>query len=1782
MRRVRPRDWRAVIATAAAALCLAPLLAQDREREHSISFLPSASDKLQQGYARIVNRSAEPGEVAISAIDDTGRKYGPLTLAMDANETVHLDSDDLETGNPAKDLTGSTGPGQGDWRLALDSDLDIEALAYIRTEDGFLTAMHDIVPATDGRHRVPFFNPGSNHNQVSLLRLVNTDTETAEVSISGIDDAGTSSDDTVVASIPAAASRTYSAQELESGGTPGLAGQLGDGAGKWQLIVESGRPLVVMSLLSSPTGHLTNLSFAPDEEEDGVRSVPFFPQASDPLGRQGFVRVINHSAEEGEVTVTAFDGSESDYEPISLAFGANRAMHFNSNDLEFANASKGLSVGVGAGQGDWRLELTSELDIEVLSYIRTDDGFVTPMHHTAARALDDTWRYYVPIFHPASQSGQESHLRLASVGDDGATSITIRGLDDQGLAAPEGDVGLALEAGRTRTLTAGALELGAEGVSGRLGTGSGKWQLFISADGPLEAMSLEHSSTGYYENLSRGRNGYRAWPLPSRHPDLVVDRTRVNIGSTVPGGTITLSTAVRNQGDAESATTTLRYFRSPNATISTSDTQIGTDAVGALAASGASSQSISLAAPADPGTTYYGACVDGVSGESDTTNNCSSSVAVTVEAAGSPDLVVEAPSASDDRPDPGMAFTLSATVRNQGDRDAGATTLRYYRSADATISTGDTEVGTHAVGALAASGASSQSISLAAPADPGTTYYGACVDGVSGESDITNNCSSSVAVTVEVAGSPDLVVEAPSASDDRPDPGMAFTLSATVRNQGDRDAGATTLRYYRSADATISTGDTEVGTHAVGALAASGASSQSIPLAAPADPGTTYYGACVDGVSGESDITNNCSSSVEVTVEVAGSPDLVVEAPSASDDRPDPGMAFTLSATVRNQGDRDAGATTLRYYRSADATISTGDTEVGTHAVGALAASGASSQSIPLAAPADPGTTYYGACVDGVSGESDITNNCSSSVEVTVEVAGSPDLIVEAPSASDDRPRSGVAFTLSATVRNQGGADAMATTLRYYRSSDATITTADAETGSDALAALAVSAKTDEAIELVPPSAFGIYYYGACVDAVTGESNTRNNCSSSVRVTPCEFLAVGCGPDAKQSMAPDLLAYLGDLTIHAERVAADIRVLNWGAARSAATKLSLRINVGPTWSTSLWAEERNVPAIDSRSGVTFAFDVPLDDFDPGGHYYARARAQPVAGELRRSNADVFGFSLDDTGQVVVRCASGPTDDVAAGTTDPLLAQQWHLNNLGQRAYASNPGTPGEDLGMANALTAEQPLGQGVRIAVADTGLETCHPDLADNIEASGAHNFNAGSWNGSVPGDPFQPSNMGDHGTSVAGIAASVANNGVGGRGVAPGATLHGYNVLSAINFWPAYVDSMGGSTSSPASATADIFNMSFGTLGGASNTSANEKNLFQHGVRNLRAGRGAIYVKSAGNGFGRCHSMRRAANDRIGCASANADNSNNLPYFVLVGGFNASGVKASYASAGSNLWVSAPAGELGSRRPAIITTDQVGSDRGYDVYYPIGVVGDSVNNPHGNYVSTFHGTSSAAPNTSGAVAVLLQSYPALTWRDVKHILAKTARQIHAGAESVRYIVGETVYTAQLPWITNAGGYRFHNWYGFGAVDVDDALAHAASHTPDGLGTFVETAAFSRSAATSIPDADGGGTLQTLTVRGLAADANIEAVMLRINITHPMTHELGIHLTSPSGTESILNPVFNEALAGDANLDWSLLSNAFYGESPNGEWTLKVVDAAPGDAGRLNNWNLRFALGTHP
>ena len=232
---------------------------------------------------------------------------------------------------------------------------------------------------------------------------------------------------------------------------------------------------------------------------------------------------------------------------------------------------------------------------------------------------------------------------------------------------------------------------------------------------------------------------------------------------------------------------------------------------------------------------------------------------------------------------------------------------------------------------------------------------------------------------------PDLVIQSTWASPPSPLAGEAFTLNAVVRNKGTGDSQNATLRFYRSADTTIERTDTEVGSVLLEALAASDTSGRFVAVTAPSDAGTYHYGACVDDVADESDTTNNCSGSVTVEVSAKQSdPDLVVESPAVSNTSPTAGAAFTLSAVVRNRANDTSTATTLRYYRSTDETISGSDVELGTDSVAALAAGTASEHSISLTAPSDAGTYRYGACVDDVADESDAANNCSAAVGITI------------------------------------------------------------------------------------------------------------------------------------------------------------------------------------------------------------------------------------------------------------------------------------------------------------------------------------------------------------------------------------------------------------------------------------------------------------------------------------------------------------------------------------------------------------------------------------------------------------------------------------------------------------------------------------------------------------------------------------------------------------------------------------------------------------------------------
>ena len=128
---------------------------------------------------------------------------------------------------------------------------------------------------------------------------------------------------------------------------------------------------------------------------------------------------------------------------------------------------------------------------------------------------------------------------------------------------------------------------------------------------------------------------------------------------------------------------------------------------------------------------------------------------------------------------------------------------------------------------------------------------------------------------------------------------------------------------------------------------------------------------------------------------VDDTPDLVVDAPSVSAGTLAAEEEFTLRVTVRNRGTGQSDATTLRYYRSSDGTISAADTRVGTNAVPALAASDTRGMSLILHAPSIAGTWYYGACVDAVSDESNTGNNCSSGTSVTVSESGVAAAVME-------------------------------------------------------------------------------------------------------------------------------------------------------------------------------------------------------------------------------------------------------------------------------------------------------------------------------------------------------------------------------------------------------------------------------------------------------------------------------------------------------------------------------------------------------------------------------------------------------------------------------------------------------------------------------------------------------------------------------------------------------------------------------------------------------------------
>ncbi|MFN1515570.1 S8 family peptidase [Vibrio owensii] len=531
---------------------------------------------------------------------------------------------------------------------------------------------------------------------------------------------------------------------------------------------------------------------------------------------------------------------------------------------------------------------------------------------------------------------------------------------------------------------------------------------------------------------------------------------------------------------------------------------------------------------------------------------------------------------------------------------------------------------------------------------------------------------------------------------------------------------------------------------------------------------------------------------------------------------------------------------------------------------------------------------------------------------------------------------------------------------------------------------------------------------------------------------------------------------------------------------------------------------------------------------------------------------------------------------AVSAYDPLYSEQWHLDNTGQTAFAANPAVAGNDLN--TKLTQAMGIaGVGVKVAVIDSGVQIDHPDLAGNV-VTGSRNF--------VEDSPFPadyPVDANGHGTAVAGLISAVGNNGEGVRGVASRSSLMGFNWL-ANQTLEGWLISHGADAS-----TSDVrvFNQSYGfspitpiPFDENDPQFKLEMDVMKDVSESNAWGRGAVFVKSAGNGYRYFNTGRFfvlpsdffAGGGNQGLPMHNSAQSyDNSSYYNLVtSALRADGTRASYSSVGANVWVAAPAGEYGQDFPAMVTTDLMGCEEGQNTSADLGINGlhgGTEQDPSCNYTSTMNGTSSAAPNTSGAIAAIMSTNHALTARDVRALLAETASvtdKDHPGVQ-LKFVnnQGELVsYEAISPWQKNAAGVDFHTFYGFGAVNLDEAMKRARM-TNNVLPAQIITPWASNATEISVPDASLVGGSSAIAVTD---DITVESVQVKLTLEHSRLPDLAIELISPSGTRSVLQTPRN-GLVGqslDPNVtgyeNQLLLSNQFYGEDAKGEWTLRAID----------------------
>ena len=521
-----------------------------------------------------------------------------------------------------------------------------------------------------------------------------------------------------------------------------------------------------------------------------------------------------------------------------------------------------------------------------------------------------------------------------------------------------------------------------------------------------------------------------------------------------------------------------------------------------------------------------------------------------------------------------------------------------------------------------------------------------------------------------------------------------------------------------------------------------------------------------------------------------------------------------------------------------------------------------------------------------------------------------------------------------------------------------------------------------------------------------------------------------------------------------------------------------------------------------------------DTFGPGTHYirvgtYVDVTSHPIPYTIHALKDASYTKFIEEC-QAATSAINSPQID------DPLYGCQWHLRN-----------TTGEDINV-EPVWVDDIRGEGINIAVVDDGMDFSHIDLRDNVSTPLNHSYTDTE-------SIFNP--FTHHGTQVAGVVAA-RDNGVGVRGVAPRATIYGYNYLASSG-----TDAQRSDAMTRNAALTAVSNNSWGHVDGPglSNAGFLWERAVDFGVSKGYGGKGTFYSWATGNG-------------RLKGDDSNLDELTNYYGVTAVCAVNDGDVRASYSEFGANLWVCAPSGESTRvENREIVTTEN-----------------------HDRYVYDFSGTSAATPIVSGVAALMRQANPNLTWRDLKLILAASARKndpANADWEDGALKYGSTSATDR---------YSFNHEYGFGVVDAKAAvdLAKGWTNAPPSI----SATAASSNLNVPIPDATTTGPLTTVTHNlTLNTDINFtEFVEIDVTFNHPSFRDLDITLVSPSGAESQMTLPFDTYTPDDpTDEDFIPLRGSFrlgsarhLGENPNGAWQLRVTDRVTIASGTFQSWSI--------